>query len=237
MLVKVNSILVPGINEAHMPAIADKCRELGVDLHNIIPLRPVPGTPFENVPEPSPESVEAVRKSCGLVVKQMTHCQRCRADACGLLAEGTSDDTIARIREASVLPARPEEDRPRVAVASREGALVNMHLGEAAELHVFERGHGGFQLFETRRTPPAGGGADRWRELAERLSDCRALLAAGAGPAPKAVLAEHGVTVHEMEGLIETALQDVYEGTTPRMPRRAEFRCGAGCSGNGGGCG
>ena len=44
--IKINTILVPGINEDHVEAVAIKMRELGADIMNCIPLLPVADTPF-----------------------------------------------------------------------------------------------------------------------------------------------------------------------------------------------
>jgi nitrogen fixation protein NifB len=82
---KVNTVVVPGINDEHVVQVARIAAELGADLHNCIPLIPVPGTPFEGLSEPSTEALHAVRMACGKYLPQMTHCTRCRADACGLL--------------------------------------------------------------------------------------------------------------------------------------------------------
>jgi nitrogen fixation protein NifB len=69
----------------------------------------------------------------------MAHCTRCRADAVGLLGEPLAADTVALLKRSADLPVNPHEDRPYVAVATREGALVNQHLGEASQLAIYGR--------------------------------------------------------------------------------------------------
>jgi nitrogen fixation protein NifB len=238
IIVKVNSILIPGVNDHHMTAIAMRCRELGVDLHNIIPLCPVAGTPFADLEEQSGKAVSELREACGQYVTQMTHCQRCRADACGLLCEGTTPETMAQLQEISKAPVNPAEHRPYVAVASREGMLVNLHLGEAEAFQIYECAESACALVESRAAPPRGSGESRWDALAGRLSDCRAVLVSSAGPKPTDALQRAGVKVIVMEGLIDQALTDIYGGQPVKAPVRA-FRCGkgAGCTGDGGGCG
>jgi nitrogen fixation protein NifB len=63
---------------------------------------------------------------------QMSHCQRCRADAAGLIGQATDQAVMALLREAT--SPRASVERPYVAVASREGIFVNQHLGETAAL-------------------------------------------------------------------------------------------------------
>lgn len=113
---------------------------------------------------------------------------------------------------------------------------MNQHLGESALLWIYgPQEEKGFRLIEKRQAPEPGGGANRWIGLAAVLRDCRTLLTSGIGGSPKTVLAEHGIQVIEMEGLIESALANVYNGVEIRAPARI-WKCGAACAGNGQGC-
>jgi nitrogen fixation protein NifB len=138
--------------------------------------------------------------------------------------------------QAAAAPLVAGENRPYVAVATFEGVLVNQHLGEAMQISVFGRDAEGFSRVDVRTAPPPGGGPERWAALAETLKDCRALLVASAGQAPRAALAEHGIQVVMMEGLVEEGLRAVYSGVPIRGPLRTQHRCGSGCAGSGLGC-
>jgi nitrogen fixation protein NifB len=239
ILVKVNSILIPGVNDQHLPEIARTLADAGADILNCIPLYPVAGTPFGDLDEPAAELVQQVRQQAAEYLPQMHHCTRCRADAAGLLGEAMDDGHVSRLAEAARSPLDGSEDRPYVAVGTMEGMLVNLHLGEAARLAVFAQTESGFEEIEMRETPPPGGGSSRWSELADLLHDCRALLVASAGPKPTEVLRREGIRVMLMEGLIEEGLEAVYGGQELRAPLRKQHRCGAGeaCGGDGMGCG
>ena len=240
--VKINTIIIPGVNDEHVPDIARRVAELGADIANCVPLYPVEGTPFGALESPSHDRVAAIRAEVARHLPIMEHCTRCRADAVGLLGEPMPARVeLALLRAAAssnhaAHDAGPDEERPCVAVATMEGVLVNQHLGEADRLAIYGQGERGFRLVETRRTPPPGGGHDRWLALADTLHDCRALLVASAGEAPRSVLVDHGIKVVFMEGLIEEGLEAVYRGAEIRSPMRKEHRCGSGCAGNGQGC-
>ncbi len=88
--VKVNTVVVPGVNDDHIPAIAKKIAGLGVDLHNLIAMIPIPGTPLGKVLSPSLEFMTSLRRSAECHLPQMHHCMRCRADAVGLLAQNST---------------------------------------------------------------------------------------------------------------------------------------------------
>jgi nitrogen fixation protein NifB len=243
IIVKVNSIILPGINEDHIETVAEHMAELGVDLFNAMPYYPNAGSDFENLIEPPKAKVEKIRNACARHVKQMRHCTRCRSDAVGLLGESTDMQlmrTLSACQRLDVSKPRASKVSPRpcVAVASMEGVLVNQHLGEAEKLLVYTQKEGRVQLLEARTTPPKGGGMQRWRDLSAMLSDCSTLLVSGVGANPQQVLEEEGLEVLEIEGLIDEAVRTVFAGESlDHMVKRSLTACGAACSGTGMGCG
>lgn len=245
VVVKINSIVIPGINDEHMPEIAAKVAGLGADIMNCMALVPVKGAEFENMAPPDNLMMARVRLQGERHLKQMTHCARCRADAVGYIGEEMSSEQHDAIKHFSGLSANPLEDQVRryVAVATMEGALVNQHLGEADRLAIYEQditSPDRFKLVETRKTPPEGGGSDRWVQLGETLKDCRAILVTAAGPTPQKALADSGLKVIEMEGIIDEGLKAVFANQPlPASLKRRFTSCGAGvtCKGTGNGCG
>ena len=144
-IVKINTIVVPGINDSCVGEIASEMQKLGVDVMNTIPLYPVQGTPFENIEEPSSKYMKELRKEVEKFLPPMTHCTRCRADAVGLL--GQDDPEAKRIlSEVSNLSVADDKSKPYVAVASYEGMLVNQHLGEVEQLYIFRETPNGYKL-------------------------------------------------------------------------------------------
>ena len=85
IIVKVNSVVVPGINEFHLPFLAKKLGRLNVDLMNFLPLIPLAGTDMADVAPPSEDKMRRLRQRASPHVRQMHHCTRCRSDAVGLL--------------------------------------------------------------------------------------------------------------------------------------------------------
>jgi len=85
MLVKVNTVYIPEINESQILEIAKKISSMGVYIHNIIPL--IAQAKFAHLKPPTREEKLAMQEKCRPFVKQMSHCQRCRADAVGCLGK------------------------------------------------------------------------------------------------------------------------------------------------------
>ncbi|MBN1117274.1 MAG: radical SAM protein [Bacteroidales bacterium] len=237
MIVKINTIVVPGVNDHCIEELAAKTAELGADVMNCIPLYPNKNTPFENVLAPTHNEMQAIRAKILKHIKPMTHCARCRADAAGLLGQDYKG-AMDMLREYSSKPTVPVKERPYVAVASFEGMLVNQHLGESKELFIYRETPNGYRFVEKRETPVAGNGERRWLALSSILNDCRALLTGGAGPSPVRVLESSGIRVIQMTGLIDNGLDVVYKGKVLRTIKKADaFKCGQSCSGNAAGCG
>ena len=96
ILVKANSVLIPGVNDEDLPNVAKKLKELGVFLHNIMPLISAPefGTKFglDGVPSATDQETMAAQEACGMDMKLMSHCRQCRADAVGLIGEDRGDE-------------------------------------------------------------------------------------------------------------------------------------------------
>ena len=240
IVVKINSIILPGVNDGHIPAVAEKMASLKVDLMNCVPLHPAPDSAFENFEEPPREMVEKIRGQCETHIPQMRHCTRCRADAVGLLGEASDQglmNVLTACKENTSVLTRKRIASPmkkNVAVASLEGVFVNQHLGEAPKLLVYGEKDGAVNLLEARKTPETGGGAKRWAQMALIFSDCHTILVNGIGETPKRALADAGIETIVLEGLIDDAVAAVTKGEGLRhMIKRAVSACGGGKGGGG----
>jgi nitrogen fixation protein NifB len=87
IMIKINSILMPGINDTHMDAIAKEILSLGVDLMNCTPLIPAQGAELSDIKSPDIQTVRTIRRRLQKVLPQMCHCTQCRADAAGILGK------------------------------------------------------------------------------------------------------------------------------------------------------
>jgi len=85
MTVKVNTVYIPGVNEAEVPRVAGKVRELGAFVMNVMPL--IPQADFAGIEPPAPEKLDAVRAANEKIIGQFKHCRQCRADAVGLIGQ------------------------------------------------------------------------------------------------------------------------------------------------------
>ena len=225
--VKINFILIPGINHKQAGNVAKVMKSMGADIFNCMALIPSPGSDFAVVPPPSEEMVGKARAEAAKFLPQMSHCARCRADAVGIIGRDMDEKSLDDLLASARLPLNPKERRPYVAASTLEGVLVNEHLGRAEEFHIYIRKDHGFKYKESRKAPPAGGGDERWQQIAELLKDCRAVLVNAVGNRPVEFLKEAGLEVVEMDGLIEQGLDHVYNGA-PLPGKRMMKGCACG---------
>lgn len=160
ILVKINTVLIPGINDQHILAVSKKIKQLGVLLHNIVPLisRKEYGTYFglNGQREPTTEELQDIRQQCRAEIPQMAHCKQCRADAIGMLGEDQSQsypfDSIpheqpaylatlqhrTKIQAAIATQGESDDDSAYlVAVASNNGDIINLHFGHVDRFLIY----------------------------------------------------------------------------------------------------
>ncbi len=91
VLVKVNSVMIPGVNDHHLKEVSRVVKEKGAFLHNVMPLiaEAEHGTFYGLTGQASPTGRELreLQDSCSDSMSMMRHCRQCRADAVGMLGE------------------------------------------------------------------------------------------------------------------------------------------------------
>ncbi|WP_250286504.1 nitrogenase cofactor biosynthesis protein NifB [Frankia sp. CiP1_Cm_nod2] len=100
ILCKVNSVMIPGVNDEHLVEVSRTVRGMGAFLHNVMPLVSAPehGTYYGLTGQrgPTPQELKALQDRCegddGAEMNMMRHCRQCRADAVGLLGEDRGDE-------------------------------------------------------------------------------------------------------------------------------------------------
>ena len=224
IILKVNTICIPGVNDEEIEEIAEFAKTRGASMMNVMPFIPTPGTYFERFPMVSKKTLSAIQNRLAPVLPMMRHCQQCRADAAGpvldaipvvpLDAAGKVGPSCLARRAAGALPGRVA----RIAVASAGGFLVDRHFGHAHDLLVYEVNE--IQASFVARRPIekycVGPEAcddieDRLARAVEALADCEAVIVLRIGDAPRKALEAKGFRVVMSTNRIEDAVREVYE--------------------------
>ncbi|MBI3392036.1 MAG: nitrogenase cofactor biosynthesis protein NifB [Nitrospirae bacterium] len=91
ILVKVNSVMIPGVNDEHLVDVNKTVKSLGAFLHNVMPLISAPehGTHYGLTGQrgPTPQDIMSLQDRLAGQMNVMRHCRQCRADAVGLLGD------------------------------------------------------------------------------------------------------------------------------------------------------
>ncbi len=267
IIVKVNTIVLPGINDHHITEIAKKMAQMDVDILNCMPYYPNEGSNFAHIAEPSKKDVSKIQAEAGKYITQMLHCKRCRADAVGMLDDKPDMVLMNGLKKCASIQEMPDESTcsgkifgkipseefeeevggscgaepsvgimPYVAVATREGILVNQHLGKAGSLSIYDITKEKPVLVEKRKLPEPGGMDFRWHAMADILSDCNLILVSGIGDAPKRILRQRGFEILTVNGLIQEVTHAVKNKQNINHFIKREMHCNAECSGAGMGC-
>jgi nitrogen fixation protein NifB len=83
MIVKVNTVIIPTVNDDHIIEITKAIKKLGVYIQNVMPL--IPQYKFSHLSPPTPSEKKKVQDEMAKIMKQMRHCRQCRSDAIGKL--------------------------------------------------------------------------------------------------------------------------------------------------------
>ena len=138
ILCKVNSVLIPGVNDGHLAEVGRAVRGLGAFVHNVMPLISAPehGTHYGLTGRRGPTEAElaAVQRACEGGANVMRHCRQCRADAVGLLGQDRNAEfTLARLSAAAV------PDAAGARAAHRRGVEKKRQLVDAAHREALAR--------------------------------------------------------------------------------------------------
>ena len=92
VVVKVNIVLIPGLNDEHIPEIAKTVKECGADLVNVLPL--IPLNKMADYPRPGCMEIEKARSEVEEYLPVFRACTQCRADAYGIPGKKHEDHHI-----------------------------------------------------------------------------------------------------------------------------------------------
>jgi MoaA/NifB/PqqE/SkfB family radical SAM enzyme len=209
MTIKVNCVALKNVNTAHLLEVTKKAQELGVFMTNIMPHIPVVGSSFETLDRLSNKELDLLREECGTNIKQMTHCRQCRADAVGML-----DDDLSVYERPLALPTEQKGTMKRFAVATKSGAIVDLHFGHANEFYIYDSDGQDVHFVSKRQVSKyCTGGEDcedpssKWPSVLRAIADCSAVLTLRIGVTPEEKLKEAGIGIIITYERVETAVR------------------------------
>jgi len=134
ILVKVNSVMIPGVNDKHLAEVSKIVKSKGAFLHNVMPLiaEAEHGTFYGVMGQrgPTPDELMDLQDACSGDMNMMRHCRQCRADAVGLLGEDRGDEfTLDKIEDMEIDYQAAMEKRKVI----HEAIAEEMHSKRAAK--------------------------------------------------------------------------------------------------------
>jgi len=145
ILVKVNSVMIPGVNDEHLAEVSRIVKSKGAFLHNVMPLiaEAEHGTFYGIMGQrgPSSKELQDLQDACSGDMNMMRHCRQCRADAVGLLGEDRGDEfTMDKIEEMDIDYSAAMEKRKVIHQAIAEELSVKQNSNKE-EADIFEKNY------------------------------------------------------------------------------------------------
>jgi nitrogen fixation protein NifB len=135
ILVKVNSVMIPGVNDKHLAEVSKIVKAKGAFLHNVMPLiaEAEHGTFYGVMGQrgPTQDELMDLQDSCSGDMNMMRHCRQCRADAVGLLGEDRGDEFTMDKIEAMEIDYQSAMEKRKVI---HEAIAEEMHSKRAAKV-------------------------------------------------------------------------------------------------------
>ena len=214
MIVKINIVLIPGINDDHIPEVVKKVKAMGVYIVNILPLIPVEGTMFSHIEAPTSEERKRLLDLCSSDIRMMRHCRQCRADAIGLLGEDRSNEFIrtnpcgSGCGPSSNIISSDNIVSNRMAIASESGITVDSGFGNTKRFLIYEDGKVVDEVhIDTNCNTYGRPHSEHLKDIISKLKDCDTVIVKEIGPAPSRMLESEGKKVIISDERIEKILQ------------------------------
>jgi nitrogen fixation protein NifB len=201
IVVKANIVMIPGINDAHIPELVKKVKELGAYIVNILPLIPVNDTKFANRRAPTAEERKELMDKCSIDAKMMRHCRQCRADAIGMLDNDRSGEFVhmgsckpgcGPLHE---IPIRTEffNNGNKIAVATSDGKTIDSGFGSSVKFNIYDKENGKFMLYKTliidTNFEVAGKShREHLESIVRKLDECDTVIVKEIGALPEKIL-------------------------------------------------
>ena len=218
MIVKINIVLIPGINDDHIPEVVKKVKAMGVYIVNILPLIPVEGTKFSHIEAPTSEERKRLLDLCSSDIRMMRHCRQCRADAIGLLGEDRSNEFIrsnpcgSGCGPSSNIISSDNIVSNRMAIASESGITVDSGFGNTKRFLIYEDGKVVDEVhIDTNCNTYGRPHSEHLKDIISKLKDCDTVIVKEIGPAPSRMLESEGKKVIISDERIEKLLQSSIE--------------------------
>ena len=141
VLVKVNSVMIPGVNDEHLQEVSRIVKAKGAFLHNVMPLiaEAEHGTYYGLVGQrgPTAKELQALQDSCAGDMNMMRHCRQCRADAVGLLGEDRGAEfTLDKIETMEIDYPAAMEKRAAVHAAIEQELMAKQQQSAAQVVNI-----------------------------------------------------------------------------------------------------
>ncbi len=224
--VKINTVVIPKVNENHIEDIAEQMAKLGADMQDCLLFYPVEGTEFSELFYSNTTSYSKAMLKAAKYLPQVSPLYE-------TINKSQTKSDVAFFSDKTEIK-KIFKQKPNIAVCTTDGKYVDLHLGAAPQLWIYTWKNDQVELLEKR--PVESNIENRWDALASKIPDCHYLLVAGVGGSPLQVLDTYNIETIALEGSIAETLKHMFQGNNvPEEQLKRLGKCGFGstCSGPG----
>lgn len=204
--VRINTVVLKGINDNEMKDIAEMAKECGCISTNILKAPPARNQDYNGLEAYSSDEFKDLRRECEDIIPQSYYCKPCNAATVETL--NTRIDIEFGIETADTVPSY------RFAVCSRNGTLTDQHFGHADKFYIYDYKEDTISYVETRPVEKYCHGSKEEKEegriykLIKKIEDCNCVICMRIGVCPADALKEKNINVYTTYNLIQDGIRE-----------------------------
>ncbi len=211
--VRMNIIVIKGINDHEIKDIVGMAKECGCKLTNIIQQTITGNRDYNGLESYSNDELSNLRQECEKIMPQSYFCKPCNAATLETLGTRLSIDfeeysrNLKRDRKSASV-------HFRFAVCSRNGTLTNQHFGHATKFYIYDYNDEIITFLEIRAIEQYSLGTKEEKEagkvykLIKAIEDCNCVICMRIGVCPSNALKDKNIDIYTTYNLIEDGIRE-----------------------------
>lgn len=221
--VRMNMVIVKGINDHEVTDIAETAKECGCKLTNILKAPAGRNQDYNGLEAYSGDELKELRRECEDILPQSYFCKPCNTATIETLNTRILSDFEKDSLKADKAGAK-EVPVYRFAVCSKNGSLTDQHFGHANKFYIYDFTENETKFVETRAIDQYCHGSKEEKEegriykLIKTIEDCNCVICMRIGVCPADALKEKNIDIYTTYNLIEDGIREAVNRLYSGLP-------------------
>ena len=215
--VRMNIVVMKGVNEHEIKDIVQLAKDCGCKLTNILPQTNGKNQNYNGLEAYSSDKLFSLRQKYEEILPQSYYCKPCNATSVETLNTRIFNDFGRSHRKLS--------KHYRLAVCSQNGILTDEHFGHAVEFYIYDYQDDNITFVENRPIEQYCRGSRKEKEegriykLIKAIEDCNCVICMRIGACPTEALKEKNIDVYTTYHLIEEGIREAVHRLYSGLPK------------------